>query len=518
MRKLAIVVMIMGGIALAQNEPQPQVPLTAQVKATNLIEANTTQPSYSDVNCAGFVTPHTYSRENYVTAGWDVPSEEDYSDREYVYLAGAGYKEGAVYEIIRPAQDIDREEVFIGQHALMKAAGQLYEEVAHVRVLSQRQVAIAKVEFSCTAIYPGDLVVPYEEKSIPTFHAATVQFDQFAPPSGKPTGRIFLARDFDYLLGTGRKVYLTVGADQGVKVGDYFRVVRPYSDLHTQHPDNLSLSNMMADPLQKNPPSLPYREWSKLPRRSVGEMIVLNVSPKSSTAMLTFSLEDAMVGDAVEMEEAPPPPPPAPAAAAPLPPTISCMASPSSVQEGGSSTINCEASSPDNRPVSVSFTADRGKLAPRDSSAVLDTANAGQGPINVMATASDDRNLTASTTTTVNVEAPPAAPQASKLADIAFRSGSAYVDNRAKAVLDDVALKLQNEPGSTVVISGSAGPKERGAKRLPNLRAGNARNYLVKSKGVDPNRVQVQTNASGASAAEIWFVPQGAEMPAAPPK
>jgi len=516
MRKLAIVVLIMGGFALAQNEPQ--VPLTAQVKAANVVEANTTQPSYSDVNCAGFVTPHIYSRENYVTAGWDSPHQMDYADREFVYLAGTGYQEGAVYEVIRPVQDMDREEVFVGQRALMRAAGQLYEEVAHVRVTSLRQVAIAKVEFACSAIYPGDLVVPYEEKTIPTYHAASIQFDPFAPPNGKATGRIFLARDFDFLVGTGTKVYLTVGADQGVKVGDYFRVVRPYNEIHKVHPDNLSLNNMMADPLQKKPPSLPYREWDKLPRRSLGEMIVLNVSPKSSTAMMTYALQDVTVGDAVEMEEPPPPPAPAPAAEAMRPPIISCIATPSTVQEGQSSTINCEASSPDNRPVSISFTSDRGRLAPRDSSAVLDTANAGQGPINVMATASDDRNLTASTTTTVNVEAAPAAPQASKLADIAFRSGSAYVDNRAKAVLDDVALKLQNEPGSTVVISGSAGPRERGASRLPMLRASNARNYLVKSKGVDPNRVKVQTNTSGASAAEIWFVPQGAEMPAAPPQ
>ena len=42
------------------------------------------------------------------------------------------------------------------------------------------------------------------------------------------SGRIVLAKDFDSILGTGAKVYMNVGANQGVKVGDYFRAVRSY--------------------------------------------------------------------------------------------------------------------------------------------------------------------------------------------------------------------------------------------------------------------------------------------------
>ena len=45
----------------------------------------------------------------------------------------------------------------------------------------------------------------------------------------KLTGRIVLGKDFDTMLGTGMKLYLNVGANQGVKVGDYFRVVRSYT-------------------------------------------------------------------------------------------------------------------------------------------------------------------------------------------------------------------------------------------------------------------------------------------------
>ena len=38
------------------------------------------------------------------------------------------------------------------------------------------------------------------------------------------------------------------------------------------------------------------------PRRAVGEMVVLNVTPTSSTAMVIFALEDLRLGDFAEME------------------------------------------------------------------------------------------------------------------------------------------------------------------------------------------------------------------------
>jgi hypothetical protein len=43
-----------------------------------------------------------------------------------------------------------------------------------------------------------------------------------------------------------------------------------------------------------------------MPRRSLGELIVLSTTPSSATAMVTFSLEDVHVGDEVELEPAAP--------------------------------------------------------------------------------------------------------------------------------------------------------------------------------------------------------------------
>ena len=40
-----------------------------------------------------------------------------------------------------------------------------------------------------------------------------------------------------------------------------------------------------------------------LPRRAVGEVVVLNVTPTASSAMVVFALEDVFAGDSVELDD-----------------------------------------------------------------------------------------------------------------------------------------------------------------------------------------------------------------------
>ena len=162
-------------------------------------------------------------------------------------------------------------------------------------------------------------------------------------------------------------------------------------------------------------------------------------------------------------------------------------------------------------PVTITFSADRGNLVPREESALLETANVAPGAAMVLATAMDDRNLSATAVTQVNIEAPGAGAAASNLGNLAFKLNSAYVDNRAKAMLDDVALRLQREAGSQVVLVGHVAKGE--AARLANTRAANAKNYLVKDKGIDASRIQIRDGGAGGRIVNVWFVPAGASMP-----
>ena len=190
------------------------------------------------------------------------------------------------------------------------------------------------------------------------------------------------------------------------------------------------------------------------------------------------------------------------------PPQLSCSANPATVRSGEASTISCTCTSPDNRSLSYSWNASAGQLSGTGASATLDTAGLPSGPVNVNTTCTDDRGLSDSTTTAVNVEVPPPPPQPSKLGECDFKT--ARVDNRCKAVLDDVALRLQRDADAKAVIVGYSGPKEAGGKKTAAQRASNAKTYLTKEKGIDPGRVEVRTGMDGGKRAEFYLVPAGA--------
>jgi outer membrane protein OmpA-like peptidoglycan-associated protein len=251
---------------------------------------------------------------------------------------------------------------------------------------------------------------------------------------------------------------------------------------------------------------------SDLPRRSLGELIILSTTPVSSTGMIMSSYEAMQIGDGVEMMEEPPPPPPPPATLTVLnPPSIACAAEPGTVHAGETATVRCTGTSPDNRPLTYTFVSDAGMLNPRESVATVDTRGAAAGVISVMTTATDDRNLSASATTRVNVEVPPPPAQPSRLDEFLFKPNSAYVDNTAKAALDGVALRLQREANSGVMFVGYSALAE--AARLGIARATNAKTYLTKDKGIDGSRIQVRDGGKGGRRVESWFVPAGAAMP-----
>lgn len=203
----------------------------------------------------------------------------------------------------------------------------------------------------------------------------------------------------------------------------------------------------------------------------------------------------------------------------PRPPVIACSPSPDTVQPGGSSTITSIASSPDNRRLAYSYSSTAGNISGNGASATLNTGSAGPGQISVTCNVADDRNpaLTASANTAVNVASPPpqappapAVPEASKLNQIDFKTNSPRVDNAAKAILDEVALRLQRDSDAKVVLIGEADPAEHNASRLASQRAFNTKAYLVNEKGIDASRLETRTGSEGTQQTQIWLVPSGA--------
>ena len=204
------------------------------------------------------------------------------------------------------------------------------------------------------------------------------------------------------------------------------------------------------------------------------------------------------------------------------PPQISCSANPSMVQAGTSSIITCACTSPDNVPVTVGgWTSSGGSISGSGNSATLNTTGASSGPITIGTTCTDSRGLTASTSSSVTVEnpPPPAPPQATKVNECAYPNLKKpwRVDNTCKAELDDVALKLQQDPDAKLVVVGNAGPKEK-RKNLAAERALNVKAYISggeAKQNIDPSRIEARTGNAGTATSEQWIVPAGATFPEA---
>jgi outer membrane protein OmpA-like peptidoglycan-associated protein len=204
----------------------------------------------------------------------------------------------------------------------------------------------------------------------------------------------------------------------------------------------------------------------------------------------------------------------------PHPPIISCPANPATVQTGGVSTINSNASSPDGRRLVYTYAATAGDISGSGSSATLNTRDAQPGLITVTCTASDDRNppLTASATTMVNVEAPPPpapipapAPQANQLEarlalhSIYFQTARPTTPNPQSGLLDsqeeilrtlaeDYVSYLKFMPNAHLILGGHADP--RGSveynKGLTQRRVDRTKLYLV-AHGVPEDHIETRS-------------------------
>ena len=195
----------------------------------------------------------------------------------------------------------------------------------------------------------------------------------------------------------------------------------------------------------------------------------------------------------------------------PKPPVVSCSSDKTSVNTGEVVNLQATASSPDNRPLSYGWTVLDGQIAGSGAAVRWDTSGLPAGTYTATGRISDDRGLSVDCTVTVDVLVPPPPPESAMLGECAFRARSSRVNNVCKAVLDDAALRQQNEPGSRAVLVGSQTSSER-RRNLAARRASNVKAYLVKEKGVDAARIQVRVSSEDAGKVQVWLVPESASL------
>ncbi len=200
------------------------------------------------------------------------------------------------------------------------------------------------------------------------------------------------------------------------------------------------------------------------------------------------------------------------------PPTISCSTERSPIQPGERTGINATASDPDNDELTYSYTATGGQVTGTGPKAQFDSTGLQGGSYTVKCSVSDGKGGTADASTNVDVQQPPPPPQATKVGDCSYgKPGSSRVDNVCKRVLDDVALRLKNDPNAKLVITGYADRHEPKAAKLADTRADLSRKFLGE-KGIDASRITTRTGTASTEKGaekenrrvEFEFVPEGA--------
>ena len=273
--------------------------------------AQASGPIGKDIYCTGTITNESVPQDSYVISGDGSNYKITFQEGDYVYLnkgAGQGVKVGDEFSVIRSVVDPTEIEWAKWQFAIIRKLGTWWEDEGRVRVVvAQPNTSIAQVENSCNWVQRGDIILPFKERPSPPLKPET-NFDRFAPFSGKATAMVMAGKSFQVELGTNDIFYVNLGAQQGVHIGDYFRIFR-YTG--TEHETAYQTPRFAFDADSQATVygriygfgSVPKKwKWDNTPREIVGEGIVLRTGTNSATVLTTYTLREFFVGDYVELE------------------------------------------------------------------------------------------------------------------------------------------------------------------------------------------------------------------------
>jgi hypothetical protein len=220
------------------------------------------------LQCAQYVVSEREDESLHVLGSELGADKEALSERDIVYLskgANSGVKAGDLYSLHHVAYTL--------RHPVTgKKLGTKVETTGWVRViLVQDDTACAVIEGSCsTEAHAGDYLRPFEKVNVPMV-VRRAPAECCAPANGKIARHVVDVQDDAIIAGTGHFVTIDAGLDDGVAPGNVFSVFRI------------------------NYPSVPS------PRDAVGEATVVAVRDRTSTAKVTYSRREIMVGDQVEL-------------------------------------------------------------------------------------------------------------------------------------------------------------------------------------------------------------------------
>lgn len=276
----------------------------------------------NNLYCAGYVQTSPINTDNKIVGGLEEQERFNYVQNDVVYVnmgANKGLNVGDMLAVVRPRGQVDT------RWTQKSDLGFLVQEVGALEVIRvKNDVSVARVRSSCETFLLGDLVQPVAQRTSP-MHQSRGPLDQFADGTGKATGRLFMARDGAEMVTRDQIVYIDLGAEDNVRVGDYLTIFRP-----------LGKGNLFEKAIEEtiNARDVDYQSRiyrggkfsNQAPRKSgeraggsivkteeakegrpairkvVGEMVVLNVKERTATAVITRTAQEIHTGDWVQLQ------------------------------------------------------------------------------------------------------------------------------------------------------------------------------------------------------------------------
>ena len=286
--------------------PAPPEPTAAPPRAMLNVPPPKNYPEvkFVDLYCSGFIRTEAVPDELKVVARYNSDNALLAGEGDYIYIAKGledGVRNGTTYQIVRPTKQVSRP----NRLGAEGNAGMHYLEVAHIRVvLTQDDYAMARVVRSCEPVEVGDFLVPYQQLQFPTLPARR-PFSPLMTPTEEALGSIITTKNAllnassgfgssggvpgigqgslraieKGIAGEGEVVYLDVGKEQGAKPGDTLVVFRQV-DVESDAPAS-------------------ERQTIRRQKVAVGEVVILKVEERASTALVTYSVDGLVQGDDV---------------------------------------------------------------------------------------------------------------------------------------------------------------------------------------------------------------------------
>lgn len=301
--------------AVASAQQKPMVVSAPAARNMRVAERN-------NVYCAGYVQSSPIDTSRKIVGAVEEQEQFMYGQNNFVYInAGSnkGVQVGDMLSVVRPRGQVKTRWTRKG------SLGFYAQEVGALEVIRVKsEVSVAKVKTSCDNLLLGDLVQPMQVRVAPDYRQRPAM-DLFADPSGKAVGRLFMARDTAEVIGRDFIVYIDLGAEDNVQVGDYLTIFRPLGDGNPYFGDWGESASARDEGFQ----SFEYKggrfsnqtgrksgdtakgkvvttEAAKHDRpnirKVVGEMVILNVKERTATAVITRTAQEIHPGDWVEVQ------------------------------------------------------------------------------------------------------------------------------------------------------------------------------------------------------------------------